>query len=94
MNNIAKYGFVICVALGVSFMYNAELTFAVFLANIVLNLIIKDDDMVDVSEEELMRMLPKSLDDISEMVMDELTKGAMNTCFIVLFYNILHTIYG
>jgi bifunctional ADP-heptose synthase (sugar kinase/adenylyltransferase) len=94
MNNMAKYGFAICVALGISFMYNVELTFAIFLANIASSLIIKDDDMANVSEEELMRMLPKSLDDISEMVMVELTKGSVNTCFIVVFYNCLHTIYG
>lgn len=91
---MTKYCFAICIALGMSFMYNVELTFAIFLANIASNLIIKDNDMANVSEEEFMKMLPKSLDDISEIVMIELTKGAINTCFIVVFYNCLRTIYG
>lgn len=94
MENIAKYSIGIIVALYVSLVCNAELTFAIFFANIASDLIITDSDAMNVKEEELMKMLPKSIGDMCELALLGLLKGAINTCLIVLFFHIIQTIYG
>lgn len=94
MNNKTNYILAIVVALCISFIYNTQLTLAIFLANMATIFVIKDNDIINMSEEELMKMLPKSIDDIGEMVLREVLRGAVNTCFIVAFYHCIHTIYG
>lgn len=93
MNNITKCTLAICVSLGVAFLYNVELTIAILLANLVSNLIIKDEDIDKTSEEEIMSMLPMSEDEVGEMIMLPLTKSAMCTCFIVIFYHMMTAIH-
>ena len=94
MNKVTKYGIGIIVALYVSLIYNAQLTFAIFLANIVADLIITDNMIRNFGEEEFMKMFPQSFEDICELFLLSVLKGSINTCLIVIFFHIIQTIYG
>lgn len=94
MNKITKYGIGIIVALYVSLIYNAQLTFAIFLANMTVDLIITNDVISNFGEEEFMKMFPQSVEDMCELFLLSVLKGSINTCLIVMFFHIIQTIYG
>ena len=94
MNKVIKYGISIIVALYVSLLYNAQLTFAIFLANMVADLIITDDMIRNFGEEEFMKMFPQSFEDMCELFLLGALKSSFNTCLIVIFFHTIQIIYG
>lgn len=92
MNKIVKYCAIICASMAIAFTYNAKLTIAIIIADIVFFFLVSNEVMEGLDKEKILDALPNSMKDIVETAMLQIANQSMNVCLIILVYNLIKVI--
>lgn len=94
MNKIVKYCVIICVSMAIAFTYNAKLTIAIIIVDIVCFFLISNEIMEGLDKEKILDALPNSMKNIVETAMLQIANQSMNVCLIILVYNLIKVIFN